>query len=220
MNDKIRQPSDDQLTLEDVMATYLRAVDAGQAPDDEFLANHPQFATRLRSFLAAHRELARIAQPVDDDGRIASDWRPDFDTADIRILGDYELLEEIGRGGMGIVFKARQRSIRRCVALKTILAGSAAGAGDVQRFRDEAEAVASLDHPGIVPIFEAGQQGELHYYSMPLIRGISLAELCGDGAMAPHRAAQLVASIAEAVHYAHGARRYPSRLEALQRDDR
>lgn len=121
----------------------------------------------------------------------------------LRYFGDYELLEEIARGGMGVVYKARQVRLNRTVALKMILAGQFAGPADVQRFQAEAEAAAQLDHPGIVPIFEVGEHNGHHFFSMGLVTGDSLARRLADGPLAPKTAAKIIRSIAEAVQYAH-----------------
>ncbi|MEQ8667734.1 MAG: protein kinase [Pirellulales bacterium] len=121
----------------------------------------------------------------------------------VRYFGDYELLEEIARGGMGVVYKARQMNLNRIVALKMILAGQFAGQDDVQRFYTEAEAAASLDHPGIVPIFEIGEHADQHYFSMGYVEGESLAEQVADGPLPPREAAQLVAKVCDAMAYAH-----------------
>ncbi|MBI4324106.1 MAG: protein kinase, partial [Chloroflexi bacterium] len=121
----------------------------------------------------------------------------------VKYFGDYELIEEIARGGMGVVWRARQTSLNRVVALKMILAGRFAGEADVRRFHTEAEAAANLQHPNIVAIHEIGQHEGQHYFSMDYVEGKSLAELVMDGPLPAAQAAALVKNIAEAVHYAH-----------------
>ncbi|MHB8974226.1 MAG: serine/threonine-protein kinase [Pirellulaceae bacterium] len=121
----------------------------------------------------------------------------------VRYFGDYELLEEIARGAMGVVYRARQTSLNRIVALKMILAGQLASQQDVKRFHTEAEAAANLDHPGIVPVYEVGQCEGQHFFSMGYVDGQSLAARVASGPLSAVDAARLVKSIAGAVQFAH-----------------
>src|SRR5256712_7645978 len=118
-------------------------------------------------------------------------------------LGDYELLEEIGRGGQGVVFRARQKSLNRTVALKIIGLGQWASKAHVKRFRLEAEAAASLDHPCIVPIYEVGEREGSCYFSMKFVEGGQLDEIVRHDPMPIRQAAELIAKVARTVHYAH-----------------
>ncbi len=120
-----------------------------------------------------------------------------------RAFGDYELLAEIARGGMGVVYKARQTRLNRTVAVKMILAGELADQDDVRRFLSEAEAAAGLDHPGIVPVYESGEINGQHFFSMGFVDGQSLAALLTQGPLPPRQAAELLAQVADAVDYAH-----------------
>jgi len=121
----------------------------------------------------------------------------------LRCFGNYELLEQIAVGGMGVVFKARQVSLNRLVAVKMIRGGQLAREAEIRRFRTEAEATANLKHPHIVAIHEVGEHQGQHYFSMDFIEGRSLAALVRDGPLEPARAARLVRTVAEAIGYAH-----------------
>ena len=120
-----------------------------------------------------------------------------------RQFGDYILIEEIARGGMGVVYKAQQSKLNRIVALKMILSGQLASKADVARFHTEAEAAAHLEHPGIVPVFEVGECEGQHFFSMGFVEGDSLSSLIRGGPLPPNEAAGLVEKIAQAIAFAH-----------------
>ena len=148
------------------------------------------------------------------EAALSADESPDTNTAqdDKKVarviqllgeLGDYELLEEIGRGGQGVVFRARQKSLNRIVALKVISLGPWASKAHLQRFRREAEAAASLEHPGIVPIHEVGERDGSCYFSMKFVEGGQLDAVATREPMPIRRAVELIAKVARTVQYAH-----------------
>src|SRR5262245_1190675 len=118
-------------------------------------------------------------------------------------LGDYELLEEVGRGGQGVVFRARQKSLNRIVALKVIGLGQWATQAHLKRFRLEAEAAASLDHPCIVPIYEIGERDGQCYFTMKFVEGGQLDQVIKHTPLSLRKAAELISKLAHTVHYAH-----------------
>src|SRR5436190_16745013 len=154
--------------------------------------------------LIADESVAEIAHP----GRDQEVRAPDTKRAArlVRMLadfGDYELLEEIGRGGQGIVYRAHQKSLNRTVALKVIGLGHWATEVHLKRFRLEAEAAAGLEHPGIVPIHEVGERDGSCYFSMKFVEGGQLDEVVRRTPMSIQHAVELIAKIARTVHYAH-----------------
>ena len=121
----------------------------------------------------------------------------------VRYFGDYETISILGQGGMGVVYKARQLTLNRLVALKMIRNAEFASEDQVRRFQNEAEAVATLDHPGIVPIYEVGTYEDQRYFSMKLVEGQGLDKKLGELAKEPRTAARVVAEVADAVNHAH-----------------
>ena len=202
--------------LEAILHGYLQAVDAGQNPDrEELLRRHPDRVEELREFFANQAKIDRMALALNlvhvGDVTVGADEASNAPNGltRIRYFGDYELLEEIARGGMGVIYKARQVSLNRIVALKMILAGELASPADVQRFHTEAKAAANLDHPNIVPIYEVGEHQGQHFFSMKLVEGGSLAGAVASGHWrvaskdGQRRTAVLTAAVARAVHHAH-----------------
>src|SRR5881628_638011 len=150
--------------------------------------------------------LALLLEALDGEGNFAPAPHPKIAAHAAKMLGDlgdYELLEEIGRGGQGVVFRARQKSLNRTVALKVISLGQWASRAHLKRFRREAEAAASLDHPGIVQIYEVGERDGSCYFSMKFVEGGQLDEVVRRTPMSIRQAVGLIAKLARTVHYAH-----------------
>jgi hypothetical protein len=178
----------------------------------------PGLAAELVAFFADQDRLARLVPPRRRSGaaeqaapspaeaaELTLDEHRATDPAPvpIRSFGNYEVLAEIARGGMGVVYKARQQGLNRLVALKMILAGSLAGPEELKRFRTEAEATARLSHPNIVAVYEVGDVDGQLFFSMELIEGRTLAHRLAEGPLPSRTAARYVRRLAQAVHYAH-----------------
>ncbi|MFO0897441.1 MAG: WD40 repeat domain-containing serine/threonine-protein kinase [Pirellulales bacterium] len=196
-------------SLEEVLADYLRAEETGVQPDPEALvAEHPDLADELRSFFRNRAALGRLIEPLQtqlwqNESAYSGDAKGEAPLERLRYFGDYELLEELGRGGMGVVYKAKQTTLNRFVALKLILTGRLASPQDVGRFRREADAAASLDHPNVTPIYEVGEHEGQQFFSMRLIEGTTLTDCIADLKGNHRRIATLLATLARAVHHAH-----------------
>jgi WD40 repeat protein len=189
-------PTDREARLNRVLAAYLEAAEAGRAPaPDVWVAAHPEFRAELEEFLAMRGRVDHIAAPLRAP--------PVSDVPAQSELGGYELLDEIDRGGMGVVYRARQRGTGRLVALKIIRSGRFATAAERGRFRTEAEATAALDHPGIVPVYEVGEADGHAYYAMKLLEGGDLRDHLARLAADPRAAARLLLELAGAVEHAH-----------------
>jgi serine/threonine-protein kinase len=206
----------DSSARDDLLAELLDGLTnelrGGRQPDLEAVSRrHPELASELRELWAAVQLAEAVASHSGELLMEAAVGKPPahmpaspeaagrFPTR----VGDYELSEELGRGGMGIVYRARQLSLGRTVALKLLLRGALSSAADVARFRGEAESAARLDHPLIVSVYEVGTHDEQPYFSMQYIEGTTLARLLADGPLEPLEAARLLAQVARAVQFAH-----------------
>ncbi|HUS40229.1 MAG TPA: serine/threonine-protein kinase [Pirellulales bacterium] len=185
--------------LERLLDAQLRG---GEVDVESEVADRPELANELRQLWAAV-QVADVCALSWTDSVIPPEEALGAPRELPCQFGDYELLEEIGRGGMGVVYKAWQSSLERTVALKMILRGELASSDDLSRFRSEAEAAAGLNHRGIVPVYEVGQHDGHAYFSMQYIEGLDLAERLADGPMLSRDAAAILASVARAVHAAH-----------------
>jgi len=197
-------PTLDDERLAGLLAEMTDAVVSGQAVDLEAVCGeHPDLAAELRrlwgAVMVADAAGSHSHQSAEPE---LTEWPETMLQPPCRFAG-YELLEEIGRGGMGIVYRARQLNLDREVAVKMILRGPLASGADRERFRVEAEATARLDHPNIVPVYEVGQSQQRPYFSMKFIRGRTLSSLLAERPLPPREAAQILAAVARGIHYAH-----------------
>lgn len=201
--------SDSDEVLVTLLDDLVGQARAGQAASiEEVIAKHPGLERELR-------ELWATVQIAEDFGSFAdlfdentSDWSANEEPSGSagvlpRDCGDYELLTELGRGGMGVVYKARHKSLDRIVALKMVLRGDLASSMDLARFRAETEAAAQLHHPHIVPLYEVGEIEGRPFFSMKLIEGTTLAKRLADGPLPSREAAELLAPICRAIADAH-----------------
>jgi serine/threonine protein kinase len=159
-----------QERLAEILSEYLDGIDGGWAPPlDELAAAHPDLAQPLREYVASLNLLQRAVE----DATVKPRKRPTTQVLE-RQLGDYRLIREIGRGGMGVVYEARQLSLGRTVALKLLGFAALLDQKQIQRFQNEAQAAAGLHHPNIVSVFAVGCERGVHFYSMQFIEGQSL----------------------------------------------
>lgn len=221
-------------SLELAERELLELVDRGETPRwDEFASRYPEDLDSLKQIfdrLVSDETQAFHSpqQPADTDnaadletcnqttdpafaGTVDADACPAQTSSPSRVsnrlprqFGNYELLSELARGGMGVVFRARQMKLNRVVALKMILSGELAGEEQIRRFYAEAEAAAALDHPGIVPVIEVGQHDGQHFFSMGMVDGESLAATIRDQSLSQRDGVRLLQQITDAVAYAHG----------------
>jgi len=199
--------------FDQIVHAYYQAIETGGAVDPEaFIRQHAEHESQLRSFFADLHVLddfpgvGTMERTVDRSGSRRIRTRiPSFASGDrVTYIGQYRLLEEIARGGMGVVFKARQEKLSRVVALKMILSGPLASSIDIDRFRREARAAAGLQHPNIVSVHEIGRHEGHYFFTMDYVDSDSLAVRLREGSLSAEESARLVETIARAMHYAHG----------------
>ncbi len=204
------KPDDREKQLDTIIAEYYCSAEKGECPDQvHFIARYPDFQQELSEFFAdldmfQHSGRADSEDPALEPTTIDStSQRKNLAAGAVRYFGVYEVLEELGSGGMGVVYKARHSRLRKLVALKMIRAGEFASDYEVKMFQAEARAAAKLDHPGIVPVHEVGMHAGQHFYSMDYVAGGNLSKLHRGEPVAAGRAAELLRQMAEAIHYAH-----------------
>jgi eukaryotic-like serine/threonine-protein kinase len=172
---------------------------------ESIVRQHPELEAELRELWSTMQiadDFADVSELGVDD--VAENSQKNFgSSAPPQNCGDYELLEEVGRGGMGVVYRARQKSLDRIVALKMILRGDDASFSDIARFRAEAESAAQIHHPNIVEVYEVGESDGRPFFSMKLIEGTTLAKKLADGPLPSRMAAEMLSPICRAIGDAH-----------------
>ncbi len=174
--------SERELRLGDILAACVEAVEDGR-PVHEVIARYPEFLPELRQFFATRAHIDRIATPEDERTGPPAPLHAENSLATALeggLLGDFRLLGEIGRGGMGVVYEAEQLSLKRKVALKILPLAAALDARQMQRFQNEAQAAAQLHHSHIVPVYAVGCERGIHFYAMQFIHGPTLAAVIRD----------------------------------------
>ena len=198
--------------LDPVIAEYLEAVERGGTTDPaHWLTRYPDLAEELGAFFAAEARFDQLVAPLRNSSPFPPTAAPGTGASPasppLRSIEDYELLDELGRGGMGVIYKARQRSLNRLVAIKMIRSAEWATPEERLRFRWEAETVAALDHPNIVPIYEVGESSSegtrLPFFSMKLVEGENLSQARARFRDDWNSIARLLALITRAVEHAH-----------------
>ncbi len=193
--------------LASLLEESLRRQKAGETIDwDRLGIDHPDLTEELRQLLAVGDFVAGVAKisAVHTEKTLAFPT-PVLESADsaIKTVGEYQIAEEIGRGGMGVVYKAWDTKLKRFVALKMILRGEHATGADLGRFRSEAQAAAGLSHPNIVPVFQVGEHEGKAYFSMKYVPGQTLSSRIKEGPLPQRKAAELLLAITRAVQHAH-----------------
>ena len=197
-------PEPREQLLSEVFQTLLAQTDQGNPVDwGKVSSEYPDLVQELRELIGA-AQLAHVlgGESTAKFAGVGSEVLPTFGQT-LNEFADYENLVEIGRGGMGIVYRARQRSLNRDVALKMMVRGVFASPDDLRRFQTEAESAAKLTHPHIVPVFEVGEHAGLPYFSMQLVEGETLAQRINRSPLLPREAARLLVPVCRAIAYAH-----------------
>lgn len=197
--------------LDDIVTDYLESIERGESSEPRaWVQKYPEFATELEIFFAAEMRFDRLIAPLRtiSAGSTLPSVASEPTNPPLKTIKDYELLAEIGRGGMGVIYKARQRSLNRLVAIKMIRSAEWATPAERMRFRWEAEAIAALDHSNIVPIYEIGEVStddgsQLPFFSMKLIEGDNLAQGRDRFRNNWKAIARLMTVVARGVEHAH-----------------